>query len=261
MFLDTHCHLDFNCFADCFDELLQRSAEKKIVGFVIPATERVGWNKIKKLSATYPSVYHALGIHPHFLSSFKNTDISQLKLALQSRSKQCIAVGEIGLDKFALASSQQQEFVFIAQLKLAQQYRLPVLLHIVKKQQRVLAILDELDFQEGGVYHAFSGSLEIANEFIKRGFKIGIGAVITYPNATKTKMTVSKLPIESIVLETDAADQALFSQSAAENYTYYFESILEALLRIRTESRALLVTHLYKNSLNLNKRRGDSQVC
>ena len=135
MFVDTHCHLDFSCFSAGLDALMQSLAEKQITHLVISAIDRQYWPRIKSLSDRYLQVSYALGVHPHFLGSFKSDDIHALENELKNRSKRCVAVGEVGLDKLAKADSTLQESVFIAQLKLAQQYQLPVILHIVKKQQ------------------------------------------------------------------------------------------------------------------------------
>lgn len=251
MFIDSHCHLDFPCFNEQIASLLAQLQERQINKLIIPATHAGGWKRIEQLSQTYSSLHYALGLHPHFLEQFREQDLVILREKLLKGQKKCIALGEIGLDKYAQADESTQELVFIEQLKIAQQLKLPIILHCVKKQSRVLALLKQHKFTLGGVYHAFSGSIEVATEFIKLGFKLGIGGVITYPNSTKTRQTIATLPIESLVLETDAPDMPLYQQQAKHNSPLNIISIFNALSELRSESKAQLSTQLYDNVTNI----------
>jgi TatD DNase family protein len=251
MFTDSHCHLDFPCFSDEFESLLGSLKKNKITKLVIPATQASAWLAIKKIANSHSTIYYALGIHPHFLTLFEEQHLTRLHEMLLTRDDKCIALGEIGLDKFAQASQTQQESVFINQLKIAQQFELPIILHCVKKQGRVLAILKQLNFQQGGVYHAFSGSLEIAHAFIQLGFKLGVGAVITYPNSTKTRQTFALLPKESLLLETDAPDMPLYQQQTKNNSPLNIIPIFDCLASLRSEPKAQLATQLYNNMHNI----------
>lgn len=251
MFIDSHCHFDFPCFNDHTESLLAQLKQRHITKLIIPATQASTWERIEVLATRYPSLYYALGIHPHFLESFQKKDLVILYEKLLLRENKCIALGEIGLDKLASADESLQEFVFVEQLKIAQQLQLPIILHCVKKQSRVLFLLKEQKFTQGGVYHAFSGSIEVATEFIKRGFKLGIGGVITYPNSTKTKKTIAKLPIESIVLETDAPDMPLYQQATVYNSPLNIIPIFNALSQLRNESKLQLTAQLYQNVNNI----------
>jgi TatD DNase family protein len=251
MFIDSHCHLDFPCFADGREELMQRLQEKQIRKVIIPATQKKSWLDIQRLSATHKNLYYALGIHPHFLGDFQENDLQVLTELLESRDKHCIAVGEIGLDKYAPADLNRQEEIFVRQLRIAQKFNLPVIVHIVKQQSRVLEILKAEKFTRGGVYHAFSGSYEIAMEFINLGFKIGVGGVITYPGSTKTRQTVSRLPAESLLLETDAPDMPLYQQQEKYNSPANITLIFAALSQLRSESQNCLASQIYKNTQSI----------
>ena len=248
MFIDSHCHFNFPCFDNNRENLLQELAQKKIDKIIIPATHRETWANIQQLCLQHHNLYYALGIHPHFLDTLQDDDLLILKKLLENRSKHCVALGEIGLDKYADADLQQQEKVFIKQLQIAEQVELPVILHIVKQQGRVLEILKEQKFSQGGVYHAFSGSYEIALEFIKLGFKLGIGGVITYPEAKKTQQTIARLPIEALLLETDAPDMPVYEQQQAYNSPVNLLVVFEALLAYRSESKSCLATQIYENT-------------
>ena len=251
MFIDSHCHLNFPCFKAHRSVLLQQLADLQITQVIIPATEKQTWSDIQRLCSNHKSLYYALGIHPHFLDTFQENDLQVLIDNLEKRDKHCVAVGEIGLDKYAPFASELQEAVFIKQLRIAQAFKLPVILHIVKQQSRVLEILKTEKFSFGGVYHAFSGSYEIAMEFVKLGFKLGIGGVITYPSARKTKQTISRLPIESLLLETDAPDMPVYQQQGKYNSPSNLLAVFEVLLTCRAESKSALATQIYKNTINI----------
>ena len=250
MFIDSHCHLDFPCFSTLI-ELLDKLQQRQITKLIIPATQASGWNNIQRLAQSHPSLYYSLGFHPYFLDKFKAQDLTILHDKLVKRDDKCIALGEIGLDKFSLADEVLQEYVFIEQLQLAQQLQLPIILHCVKKQGRILALLKAQKFTQGGVYHGFSGSTEVATEFIKLGFKLGVGGVITYPKSSKTRQAIASLPLESLVLETDAPDMPLYQQAESNNTPLNIIPIFNALCNLRKESKAQLATQLYKNVANI----------
>lgn len=251
MFADSHCHLDFPCFNDELERLLTTLKQKQIIKLVIPATQASAFLAIKEMACSHSAIYYALGIHPHFLTSFEEQDLIYLHDMLLMHDHKCIALGEIGLDKFAKVEQIQQEHVFIKQLKMAQQFKLPIILHCVKRQGRVLALMKENKFTQGGVYHAFSGSLEVAHEFIQLGFKLGVGGVITYPQSTKTRQTFADLPLEVLLLETDAPDMPLYQQKTKKNSPLNIIPIFECLASLRSEPKAQLATQLYNNMHNI----------
>lgn len=252
MLIDSHCHLDFECFDKERDHILSNLKRNNISHLVIPGTQVAAWQKQIDLAANNKNISFALGFHPHFLDKFQEKDLHTLqRLLAEYKGKGCIALGEAGLDKLVDIDEQLQERVFIAQLNLAKQFKLPIILHVVKKQARVLELLKQAQFSLGGVYHAFSGSEEIAKEFIKLGFKLGIGGVITYPTATKTHSTIAKLPVTSLVLETDAPDMPLYQQATKYNSPLNLTIIFNKLCEIREESPQQLEYHLALNSQSI----------
>ncbi|TEW47672.1 TatD family hydrolase [Psychromonas algicola] len=255
MFVDSHCHLNFDCFKAERASLMQQLAEVKINQVIVPGTDKSRWPEIIKLAADYKNIYFALGIHPHFLNTFEDADLllltSLLVETLASENNKCVALGEIGLDKLIDTAPALQEKVFLAQLAIAESLKLPVILHVVKTQSRVLALLKQAKFSYGGVYHAFSGSEEIAKEFIKLGFKLGIGGVITHPSAQKTKATLSQLPLSSLVLETDAPDMPIYQQSSSHNSPLNLISIYQSLCNLRRETPLAVQRQLYLNTQSI----------
>jgi TatD DNase family protein len=255
MFVDSHCHLNFDCFKDDYETLMPQLVKANITTMIVPGTDKKRWSDIINFAGAYENVYFALGLHPHFLNSFEDKDLLLLKSLLveatHHKNNKCVALGEIGLDKLIDIAPEIQEKVFLAQLTLAESLKLPVILHVVKTQSRVLQLLKQVKFSCGGVYHAFSGSEEIANEFIQLGFKLGVGGVITYPNAHKTRETVHKVPLTSLVLETDAPDMPLYQQQGLYNSPLNLITIYKALCKIRDENPLIVAQQLRENSKSI----------
>lgn len=256
MFIDSHCHLNFPCFDLQRKALLLALQEERVTDLIMPATHRAEWENMIALTTKHRHLYYALGYHPCFLEYYQQGDLDVLHQMLSNVDKKkieskAVAIGEIGLDKYSKTSMVMQELLFIEQLKIAEKLQLPVILHIVKKQGRGLDILKEQNFTQGGVYHAFSGSLEVALAFIKLGFKIGVGSVITNPQSITTRKTISELPIESLLLETDAPDMPLHLQSRGSNSPLNLPIIFESLLSLRSESKNCLATQILQNTRSI----------
>ena len=255
MFIDSHCHLNFDCFKGELALLMHQLTEVNINKVIVPGTDRNSWAEIIKLAGDHENIYFTLGIHPHFLSTFDEEHLVLLKSllmeALSSETNKCVALGEIGLDKLIDTTPEIQERVFLAQLAIAESLQLPVILHVVKTQSRILQLLKQVKFSYGGVYHAFSGSKEIAQEFIKLGFKLGIGGVITYPGAVKTRSALSKLPLDSLVLETDAPDMPIYKQLTSHNSPLNIVSIYQNLCDLREEAPQAVAQQLYNNTKSI----------
>ena len=148
-----------------------------------------------------------------------------------------LAVGEIGLDAHIEVDWALQKRVFEQQLMIAKERMLPVILHHRNSHNELIRILKNTKFTQGGIVHAFSGSLQQAQTYIDLGFKIGVGGAITYPRANKTRETISQLPLSSLVLETDAPDMPLMGKQGQRNSPEYLPEIFESLMALRKESK------------------------
>jgi len=202
--IDSHLHLDAVEFDPDRAALLARARAAGIEGFVVPAVDREGFARVLALAETTPGVFPALGIHPLALERADETDLDALDTLLaQGRA---VAVGEIGLDHHVpgLDATRQQAF-FTAQLKLARRYELPVILHVRRAQDAVLAALRRTRVA-GGIAHAFNGSFQQAEAFIELGFKLGFGGAMTFDRSRRIRRLAAELPLDAIVLETDAPD-------------------------------------------------------
>ncbi|WP_305459778.1 TatD family hydrolase [Photobacterium leiognathi] len=209
--IDTHCHFDFFPFSDDPERALTLAKEAGVKQIVIPSVGQSNWHSIEQLCQHHNELYYGLGIHPFFSAEHTDDVCTQLANALATALKQpntkCVAVGECGLD-FAIAEfDRQQQLLWLTeQLKLANTYHLPVILHCRKAFPELLRAIKADMPSQGGVYHGFSGSYQQASQLLDLGLKIGVGGTITYERAKKTRETIRKLPLSEIVLETDAPD-------------------------------------------------------
>ncbi|XAW89973.1 TatD family hydrolase [Vibrio sp. CDRSL-10 TSBA] len=246
---DTHCHFDFDAFAAHFADELALASQQGVQRILIPSIGRQNWQRVATLAADYPDhIYYALGYHPYFLASAGLNPLHNLELALDARSSSCVAVGEVGLDAMVDIDAKVQETLLLGQLALAQAAGLPVVLHSRKTHNRLLQLLKQTRFQGGGVLHAFSGSEQEARQFIDLGFKIGVGGGITYPRANKTRRTISALPLEHLVLETDAPDMPLCGYQGHNNHPCRLPLVLNELVLLRKEDKQTVASTVWKNS-------------
>jgi len=211
MWIDTHAHLDAAEFEPDRAAVHLRARAADVGKCVIPAVEAANFDTVRLLAHAQQDAY-ALGIHPLYTPQATETHLAQLDAALHAHryDPHLVAVGEIGLDGFvpelnnSTALAKQQQF-YKAQLKLAQQHRLPVILHVRRSADLLLKGLRDTPVV-GGIAHAFNGSLQQAQAFIALGFKLGFGGALTYDRALQLRRLATELPLSAIVLETDAPD-------------------------------------------------------
>ncbi len=198
---------------------------------VIPAVERANFGAVASVCREYPGCAPAYGIHPMYVDRACPDDLVALRATLQREA--AVAIGEIGLDRHgAPRDDARQMFYFTAQLKLADELGLPVLLHVRKAIDPILAALHKTKVP-GGIAHAFNGSREQADAFIKLGFKLGFGGAMTYPGSKRIRELASGLPLEAIVLETDAPDIPPVWKSGGRNTPADLLPIAETLAALR----------------------------
>jgi TatD DNase family protein len=231
MLIDTHCHLDAAEFDADRDEVAARALAAGVETMVIPGVERCGFPAVLEVCSRYPGCVPALGIHPMYVDGARPDDLDILRAAIGEHRP--VAIGEIGLDFFVPGfDRERQEFWFAEQLKLARDSNLPVLLHIRRAQDQVLKHLRRIKVP-GGIAHAFNGSRQQAEEFIKLGFKLGFGGAMTYSRATRLRDLAATLPLESIVLETDAPDIPPAFAAKQRNLPEYLPRIAAVLAELR----------------------------
>lgn len=208
--IDTHCHLDeFEAHAGPahLAQVRAEAARAGVAHCVLPAVELGNLDAVRRLAHQHGDSY-ALGIHPLFTGRAGDGDVDTLAGALQAHhaDPRLVAIGEIGLDYFVpTLDGPRQERFYRAQLQLAQRFDLPVILHVRRSSDKVLKGLRERPVR-GGIAHAFNGSLQQAQAFIAMGFKLGFGGAVTFDRALQLRRLAAELPLESLVLETDAPD-------------------------------------------------------
>jgi TatD DNase family protein len=212
-FIDTHCHLDAPEFGSSGLAIRAEAARHQVVMCVLPAVEVANFETVRALAHASGDSY-ALGIHPLYVKVAQDDDLDRLDGALQHYrdDPRLVAVGEIGLDLFVPElcveplRARQQHF-YVAQLKLARKYGLPVLLHVRRSVDQVLKGLRTVARTDWcGIAHAFNGSEQQAQSFIALGFKLGFGGALTYERARQLRRLATSLPLDALVLETDAPD-------------------------------------------------------
>lgn len=204
MFIDTHCHLDHPSLLARLPELLKAAERVRVTRYIIPGVGPDCWESISALAESRDGILPAYGLHPMLADQYQDDLIEKLVFY----AKDAVAVGEIGLDYVVEGVSREQQILALrGQLRFAVETGLPVLFHCRKAFQDLLRIAKEENVQRvGGVMHAFSGSIETAEEFLKLGLLISISGTITYRNAKRPIALVDKLPLDCLLLETDAPD-------------------------------------------------------
>lgn len=251
---DTHCHADFDTFKQGvaldkgIDGYVKEAKQAHVEKLLIPSIGQSNWRELDKIAQAHPNVYYALGFHPYFLDQANDNQFSELRQLLSLRSNQCVAIGECGLDFFVDVDREKQERFFIQQIELAKEFELPLIIHERKSYNRLIELLKQQRFTLGGVIHGFSGSEQQALAWIKLGFYIGVGGTITYPRAQKTRTTIAKLPLEYLVLETDAPDMPTYGNQGGVNHSKQLVTISNALFLIRKESKQSIAAQVWKNS-------------
>lgn len=249
---DSHCHLDLPELAANWQQHWQQAQSVGVQRCLIPAVAPEYWPNLLQWRRQQPQFRIALGIHPWWAATQSQAVIELLAEQLQQHGALISAVGEIGLD-FAIDSSsfRQQQQLFSAQLALAKRFDKPLILHHRKSMVQLLAELKQQQFVQGGILHAFSGSPEQGREFVKLGFKLGIGGTITYERSRKTQQAVRQLPLSAFVLETDAPAMPLAGFQGQLNTPAQLSRVFAAFCQLRPEPAAEIAQQLWRNTLQV----------
>ena len=212
MLIDTHCHLDAAEFNTDRPAVLARADAAAVRAIVIPAVEVSNFQSVRELAGSIPGGAYALGIHPMYVPRAHDDDLLCLEREVERAltDARFVAIGEIGLDFFVPAlcepaMKERQEYFYRAQLQLARRHGLPVLLHVRRSQDVVLKHV-RASPRLGGIAHAFNGSFQQAEQFIDQGFALGIGGTVTFQRSLQIRRLATQLPLDKLVLETDAPD-------------------------------------------------------
>lgn len=249
MYFDSHAHYDDEKFDLDRVELLDSLKEKGVSYVVNAAADMSSAETSIKLAQAYNFIYAAVGVHPHDAENMKDSDLITLKE--MSEHKKVVAIGEIGLDYYYdFSPKEAQRKWFIEQLKLAKQLDLPVIIHSRDACQETFEIIRESGIKNG-VIHCFSGSKEMAQEYVKRGFYIGIGGSLTFKNAKKTVEVVETISIDNIVIETDAPYLTPVPHRGKRNDSSYLSYVVEKIAEIKNMSAEDVARITMKNAKDL----------
>lgn len=239
--IDSHCHLDFAQFDEDRKQVLGTCAQAGIQRVLIPNTQAERLPQVLALTqqaVEQPTIDMAAGLHPWFLPNTQ-TDIDialdTLEQFLAHRHPQSLAVGETGLD---LVIVDQVDFTlqchaFEAHIALATRFQLPLIVHQRKSHNELIRLLKHSQFRWGGVIHGFSGSVQVAEQYIEMGFLLGIGGTITYPRAQKTRQTLAQIAVQHLLLETDAPDMPMCGRQGKRNSPEFLTEVAQALAAIK----------------------------
>lgn len=250
MIFDTHAHYDDEQFDEDREELLLSMQEGGVGTIVNAGSDVSSWEDIRNLTSRYPFVYGAVGVHPDDVGELNEENFNRLRAILQE--EKIIALGEIGLDYYwDKESHEEQKEWFIRQLELAKELEMPVIIHSREAAADTLETMKKYAGKLQGVIHCFSYSAELAREYVKMGFFIGIGGVVTFQNAKKLKEVVKEIPLEALVLETDCPYLAPVPNRGKRNSSLNLTYVAEQISELKGVSYEEVVAQTEKNARRL----------
>jgi TatD DNase family protein len=251
MLIDSHCHLDNSLYSSKIKDILSEASSVGVKYVINPGVNVEGWPRINSIAMEFINIYAAFGIHPMSAAQCSDKSLALLELYL----KDAVAVGEIGLDYHTnYVSRELQISVFRAQLQIAVKNNLPVIIHCRNAFNDILRILREEQANAiGGVMHAFSGSVDVALEFIKLGFCISIAGPVTWQNAIKPLRLAAEIPLEHILLETDSPDLSPERNRGQINRPAYLLDVALKVAEIKKISQEMVEEITFLNTCRLFK--------
>jgi TatD DNase family protein len=257
--IDTHCHLDALEFSQDLGRVIADAAQAGVKAILLPTVKAADCESVralvKKYSDDIPGLVYTLGIHPIYIHQAQEGDLQTLRHEVEKSmtDPRFVGIGEIGLDCFLPGlDPQKQEFFFHEQLDIAEQYQLPVVLHVRRSQDAILKGLRRRNMS-GGIAHAFNGSFQQAKQFIELGFKLGFGGAATYDRALQIRRLLAELPIDAIVTETDAPDIPpawLVAEGLQYNEPAFLPRIARQLAQIRAMDDGQFAAAVWRNAMD-----------
>ncbi|HSC66423.1 MAG TPA: TatD family hydrolase [Cellvibrio sp.] len=267
-FFDSHCHFDFAEFNADRAALWQACNQQGVSRLLIPGVAPEQWPAAAQLCVEYSGLFYAAGIHPYWIEQqqwlqktadglptqktrAKMIALINDEIVRAGNSSACVAVGECGLDGMIATPLALQQQVLIAHIEVANQLCKPLIVHCVRAHNELIALLKQHKVNYGGVIHAFTGSYEIARTYIDMGFYLGVGGAITYARANKTRAAIKKIPLDFLLLETDAPDMPLQGKQGQRNSPENIPQIAQVLAELREEHLAEIASATWNNTLRL----------
>ena len=256
MIFETHAHYDDERFAEDRDTLLASMPERGIGRIINVGSTLVSTKETLAIAQNYPYVYAAVGVHPSEIGDLNEERFAWLKE--QTRQEKTVAVGEIGLDYYwdkEPEVQKAQRYWFKRQMELAREETLPVIIHSRDAAEDTMRLMQEIHAEEiPGVIHCYSYSKEMALEFVKMGYRIGVGGVVTFKNARKLKETVEAVPMEAILLETDCPYMAPEPHRGTRNDSSNIPYVVNTIAQIKGISTDEVEQITWENAMRLFTR-------
>ncbi len=249
MLIDSHSHFDDSSFDPDREAAWWRARAAGVDAQIVPAVTANHWPRVKETCDRYPGLYPAYGLHPMYCEQHREEDIQALGEWL--RTERPVAVGECGLDFFIEdPDREKQQRLFEAQLELAREHRLPVIIHARRAVEEVIQTLRRYPGSTG-VLHSYSGSEEQARRLLELGFKMSFGGPVTFPRAGRLRKLVGGLPLEAILIETDSPDQPDVSHRGQRNEPAFLPLVLQEISNLRGEDPAKVAAATSSNAAAL----------
>ena len=249
MLVDSHCHLDAPEFDNDRAAVIARARAASVLRQIVPAVDAAGWPKLRDICAGETGLFPAYGLHPMYLDAHRPEHLLELRGWIE-RERPC-AIGECGLDLFVegLDVDAQQRY-FIGQLELAREYDLPVVVHARRAVDPVIAAIKQVGSLRG-VVHSFPGSTEQARQLWQLGFLVGLGGPVTYERANRLRKLAATIPLECLLLETDAPDQPDAGIRGQRTEPARLATVLETIAALRDEEPATIAAATTRNAERL----------
>ena len=249
MIIDSHCHIDFEQFDNDRAQVIQRASSANIQKIIVPGVMKNTWQRIKSCCHQFNSLYPCYGLHPYFVSQHQPQHLVDLKTWVDSNKP--VAVGECGLDFYIKnLDVNLQTLYFEQQLDIALEFNLPVVIHARKSTEAVIKTIKKRKGLRGMV-HSYSGSYEQAIQLIQLGFYLSFGGPITYEKSTRLRKLVQQLPLESILVETDAPDQPVANAANERNEPKYILNVIQSMADLHKTSFDSISNITAKNTTDL----------
>lgn len=229
--VDSHCHIDVGIFDVDRTEVVERARRAGVTRQIVPAIDAAGWPRLRDLCASTPGLYPAYGLHPMFLAQHRPVDLVELRE--WAHREKPVALGECGLDFFVPdLDVDAQSRLFDAQIRLAREFDLPLIVHARRAVDAVIAAIRRVGGIRG-VIHSFSGSSQQAAQLSDLGFMIGLGGPVTYERANRLRALARTMPLDQLLLETDAPDQPDSEHRGQRNEPARMVHVLHAIAELR----------------------------
>lgn len=247
--VDSHSHFDVAEFDGDRNDAYERAIAAGVAAQIVPAVDAAGWPKLKQVCAQFSGLYPAYGLHPMFLDVHQKEHLHELRAWIERERP--VAVGECGLDFFVEGlDSDTQQMYFDAQLQLAREFDLPVIIHARRAVDAVIASIRRIGGLRG-VIHSFPGSQEQAAQLHGFGFMLGIGGPVTYERANKLRAVVATVPLDQLLLETDSPDQPNAGHRGQRNEPANMLEVLDVVAQLRGMTREDLAAATTANAERL----------